>query len=222
MPPPFDLLPALLEGLWVTLALTFGGAGVALVCAWTAGLGRLAPWWPIRWLALIYIEVFRGTSALVQLFWFYFALPLLGIEFTAMTTGILVLGLNIGSYGAEVVRGAVLNVPRGQYEASEALNFTPWRRMRHIVIPQAIPSMLPPAGNLIVELLKGTALVSLITLSDLTFKGQILRGETLRTTEIFAMLLFIYFVIALVLTRSVNLLERRLSRHMNLERAHGV
>lgn len=222
MPPPLDLLPSLLEGLWVTLALTFGGAGVALVCAWAAGLGRLAPWWPIRVLSLTYIEVFRGTSALVQLFWFYFALPLLGIEFTAMTTGILVLGFNIGSYGAEVVRGAILNVPRGQYEASTALNLTPWQRMRHIVIPQAIPAMLPPAGNLIVELLKGTALVSLITLSDLTFKGQVLRGETLRTTEIFALLLFVYFAIAYVLTRGVALLERRLTRHMNLERAHGV
>ena len=202
--------------------LTFGGAGVALICAWLAGLGRLAPWWPARWTALAYIEVFRGTSALVQLFWFYFALPLLGIEFTAMTTGILVLGLNIGAYGAEVVRGAILNVARGQYEAGTALNLTPWQRMRHVVIPQAIPAMLPPAGNLIVELLKGTALVSLITLSDLTFRGQVLRGETLRTTEIFALLLVIYFVIALVLTRGVGWLEIRMTRHMNVERAHGL
>lgn len=222
MPRPFDLLPGLLEGLGVTLALTFGGVAVALACAWLAGLGRLAPWWPIRWLAAIYVEVFRGTSALVQLFWFYFALPLLGVELTAMATGILVLGLNIGSYGAEVVRGAIVNVPHGQYEASTALNLTPWHRLRYVVIPQAIPAMLPPAGNLVVELLKGTALVSLITLSDLTFKGQVLRGETLRTTEIFALLLAIYFVIALVLTRGVGLLERRMTRHMNLERSHGV
>lgn len=222
MPPPLDLLPPLLQGLKVTLLLTLGGAVVALIAAWAAGLARLAPWRFARVAALVYIEVFRGTSALVQLFWFYFALPLLGIELSAMTTGILVLGLNIGAYGAEIVRAAIQNVTRGQFEAATALNLAPWTRLRYIIVPQAIPPMLPPAGNLLVELLKSTSLVSLITLSDLTFTGQLLRAETLRSPEIFGCLLVIYFAVAFVLTRGVAALERRMSRHLRLEHSHGV
>jgi polar amino acid transport system permease protein len=111
-----------------------------------------------------------------------------------MITGILVLGLNIGSYGAEVVRSTVQGIPRGQREAATALNLSGFQLYRYILIPQAAVTMLPPAGNLLVELLKGTALVSLITLSDLTFQGQILRAETLRTVEIFGLLLAMYFI----------------------------
>ncbi len=220
MPPPLDLLPALLGGLWVTLGLTAGGACVAFVAAWLSGLGRLSHVLPIRWLSIAYIETFRGTSALVQLYWFYFALPLIGVSLSAMTTGILVLGLNIGSYGGEVVRGAIQAVPKGQHEASTALNMSPLQGLWLVTVPQAAIAMLPPAGNLLIELLKSTALVSLITLSDLTFRGQLLRAETLRTTEVFGLLLAIYFAIALVFTFFVRLLERRLTRGRQLEVSH--
>jgi polar amino acid transport system permease protein len=219
---PFDLLPALLDGVWITVQLTAGGAAVAFCAAWIAGLAKLSPWWPLRWIAIAYIEIFRGTSALVQLFWFYFALPLLGVEFSAMITGILVLGLNIGSYGAEVVRSTVQGIPRGQREAATALNLSGFQLYRYILIPQAAVTMLPPAGNLLVELLKGTALVSLITLSDLTFQGQILRAETLRTVEIFGLLLAMYFILALIMTRGIRRLERRLGRYRQAGTAHGI
>ena len=219
---PFDLLPTLLDGVWVTLQLTIGGAAVAFCAAWVAGMARLTPWRVLRWPATTYVEIFRGTSALVQLYWFYFALPLLGVELTALVTGILVLGLNIGAYGAEVVRGALQAVPRGQYEAAAALHLTAVQRYRYILVPQAAIAMLPPAGNLLVELLKSTALVSLITLSDLTFKGQILRAETLRTAEIFALLLVIYFLLAFAFTRGVGYVERRLSRYRLPVTSHGI
>jgi polar amino acid transport system permease protein len=220
MPPPLDLLPSLLGGLWITLGLTAGGAGVAFAAAWLSGLGRLSKVLPIRWLSIAYIETFRGTSALVQLYWFYFALPLIGVSLSAMTTGILVLGLNIGSYGGEVVRGAIQAVPKGQHEASTALNMSPLQSLWLVTVPQAAIAMLPPAGNLLIELLKSTALVSLITLSDMTFRGQLLRAETLRTTEIFGLLLVMYFAIALVLTYFVRMLERRLTRGRQLEVSH--
>lgn len=207
-----ELLTPLLGGFVVTLKLTLAAAVVAAVCALIAGLARLAPMWALRWLATIYVEVFRGTSALVQLFWFYFVLPLLGVDLSAMTAGILVLGLNAGAYGAEVVRGAVLAVPKGQREAALALNLTPVQTMRRVVLPQAVPAMLPPAGNLLIELLKNTALVSLITITDLTFSAQILRAETLRTTEIFSVVLMMYFGAALLITFSVRWLERHLAR----------
>ncbi|RBL83107.1 ectoine/hydroxyectoine ABC transporter permease subunit EhuC [Streptomyces cavourensis] len=204
-----ELVPPLLEGLAVTLEIMGGAVVLAVPLALAAGIGRLSTLRPVRWLASIYVEVFRGTSALVQLFWFYFVLPLFGVQLPAMLVGIVVLALNAGAYGAEVVRGAIRAVPPGQREAGVALNLTRGQIMRRIVVPQAIPAMLPPAGNLLIELLKNTALVSLITITDLTFRGQLLRSETLRTTEIFALMLLMYFAVALLITAGVRLLERR-------------
>lgn len=204
-----ELVPPLLEGLAVTLEIMAGAVVLAVPLALAAGVGRLSTLRPVRWLASIYVEVFRGTSALVQLFWFYFVLPLFGVQLPAMLVGIVVLALNAGAYGAEVVRGAIRAVPPGQREAGVALNLTRGQIMRRIVVPQAIPAILPPAGNLLIELLKNTALVSLITITDLTFRGQLLRSETLRTTEIFTLMLLLYFAVALLITAGVRLLERR-------------
>jgi polar amino acid transport system permease protein len=125
-----------------------------------------------------------------------------------MTAGILVLGLNAGAYGAEVVRGAILAVPKGQLEAAVSLNMRPALAMRRIILPQALVAMLPPAGNLLIELLKNTALVSLITITELTFSAQILRAETLRTVPIFGVVLLLYFAVALLITAAMRALER--------------
>jgi polar amino acid transport system permease protein len=214
-----EFIVPLLGGLAVTLKLTVAAALLGLVCALVAGLSRLSPLPPVRWVATAYVEVFRGTSALVQLFWFYFVLPLLGIDLEAMAAGILVLGLNAGAYGAEVVRGAIVAVPKAQREAAIALNLTPAQTLRRVVFPQAVPAMLPPAGNLLIELLKNTALVSLITITDLTFSAQILRAETFRTAEIFSLVLLMYFGAALLITFAVRWLERHLARTQG--RAHA-
>ena len=211
MPAPLDLVPDLLRGLLVTLEVTAGAAALALVMSFAGGLGRLSGSRTVRALSRVYIEVFRGTSALVQLFWVYFVLPFFGVSIEPITAGILVLGLNIGAYGSEVVRGAIQAVPADQYDAAVALNFSSRRTLWRIVVPQALPVMIPPAGNLLIELLKSTALVSLITLGDLTFAAQTLRADTLRTPEIFTLVLFMYFGVALVLSRGVRRLERRLS-----------
>ncbi|MFQ5431244.1 MAG: ectoine/hydroxyectoine ABC transporter permease subunit EhuC [Nitrospinota bacterium] len=207
----FELAVKLLAGLKVTVTITFCSALLALVAAFTAGLARLSKRAWLRVPALVYIDLFRGTSALVQLFWAYFALPLFGIKLDALTVGIVVLGLNIGSYGAEVVRGAVQAVPRGQGDAAVALNFTPSQAMRLIILPQALVAMLPPFGNLLIELLKSTALVSLITLSDLTFEAQILRSETLRSADVFTMVLVMYFLVAQAMNRGVRYMEKRMT-----------
>lgn len=204
-----ELAPPLLQGLVVTLEIMAGAVVLAVPLALAAGIGRLSSVRPLRWIAAVYVEVFRGTSALVQLFWFYFVLPLFGVQLPAMLVGIVVLALNAGAYGAEVVRGAIRAVPPGQREAGIALNLTRGQIMRRIVVPQAVPAMLPPAGNLLIELLKNTALVSLITITDLTFRGQLLRSETLRTTEIFTLMLLMYFAVALLITAGVRLLERK-------------
>lgn len=212
MPRPLDLLPRLLDGLAITVQVTLGAAAVALVLALLAGLGRRARWAPVRVVATVYVEVFRGTSALVQLFWFYFALPLLGLSLGELLVGMIVLGLNTGAYGAEVVRGAIQAVPRGQWEAATALGFSRRQALARVILPQAMLAMLPPAGNLLVELLKNTALVSMITLQDLTFQAQLLRSENLRTVEIFGVVLVLYFALAQLLLIGVRRLEWMLAR----------
>jgi len=205
------LLLPLLRGLGVTLQITAAAALLALPLALLAGLGRLStrPW--LRWPATVYVQVFRGTSALVQLFWFYFVLPLFGLELPAMAVGIAVLAANTGAYGAEVVRGAIAAVPPGQREAARALNMPPALAMRRIVLPQALAAMLPPATNLLIELLKNTALVSLITITDLTFSGQLVRSDTLRTTPVFLAVLVLYFIAAQAISAVMRLLEKRVA-----------
>jgi len=186
---------------------------LAIVCALLAGLGRRSHDVIIRGFSSVYVEVFRGTSALVQLFWFYFALPiLLGIRLDATTVGILVIGLNIGAYGAEVVRASIEAVPKGQRQAAIALNLTRWQTMRHVVLPQAVLMMLPPFGNLMIELLKSTALVSTIAVTDLLKAGMFLRDDTYRTVEIFSLLLAIYFALSLTITALFRWLEHRFSQ----------
>ncbi|UVI33231.1 ectoine/hydroxyectoine ABC transporter permease subunit EhuC [Paenibacillus spongiae] len=206
-----DLLPPLLTGLKTTLLLTFYSIIVALCCAFLAGIGRLSRSPILRGIITAYVEIFRGTSLLVQLFWIYFALPmLLDIRLSAMTAAVLALGLNYGAYGSEVVRSSILAVPKGQIEASIALNMTPYQRMRRIVLPQAWAMMLPGFGNLQIELLKGTSLVYLITLMDVTYQGITLRSYDIsRTPAIFAWLLILYFIVAYALTLIIRLAERK-------------
>ncbi|MGN6303312.1 MAG: ectoine/hydroxyectoine ABC transporter permease subunit EhuC [Mesorhizobium sp.] len=199
------------SGTLMTIVLTLGGCALALVMAFVAGLGRLSPVRPLKWLSVAYIEFFRGTSCLVQMFWMFYALPYFGVSLEPLTAGILTLGLNIGAYGAEVVRSAVLAVPRSQREAGIALNYSPLQRLRHIELPQAIPMMLPPFGNLAVDLMKLSAVASLIMISDLTFRAQLIRNSTGETLWPFLAILVIYFIIASAILAVVSLAERRLS-----------
>ncbi|WP_434457363.1 ectoine/hydroxyectoine ABC transporter permease subunit EhuC [Stutzerimonas urumqiensis] len=209
-----ELLPLLLQGTWITIKVTLLGSLVAIGCALLAALGRISPIAPLRWLAIVYIEVFRGSSLLVQLFWLYFVLPMppFNVELSAFAVAVIGLGLNIGAYGAEVLRGAIRAVPRGQSEACHALNLSPMTRFGRIILPQALLAAIPPSTNLLIELLKNTSLVSLITLSDLAFRARQLNQATLMTLEIFGLALVIYFILAQLINLGMRLLERRLAR----------
>ena len=198
----------LIEGTLVTVALTLAAGLLAVVMAFIAGLARLSPIRIVRAAAATYVEVFRGVSLLVQLFWLYFVLPFFGVRLEPFTTAVIGLGLCNGAYGAEIVRAAILAVPRGQFEAATALNYGTWQRYRRLVLPQAIPLMLPPLGNLAIELLKATALVSLITIQDLSFQALTLRQTTMRTIEPFTAILVIYFCLAMLLSGFFRVLER--------------
>jgi polar amino acid transport system permease protein len=201
--------PLLLRGAWVTIQLTLYGSALALVLAFVFGLIATARSAWLRALGRVYVEFFRGTATLVLMYWFFYALPLVGARFTPMFAAVLALGLNIGAYGAEVVRGALKAMPKAQYEATVALNMRPGQRLRRVLLPQAIALMLPPFGNLLIELMKGTAVVSLISIADLMLRAQQLRQSTGQTTAVFLVILLMYFVIAQVLQLLVRYLERR-------------
>jgi polar amino acid transport system permease protein len=205
----------ILEGALVTIELTVLGSVLALVMAFLAGLGRLSRFLAVRSLATAYIEFFRGTSIFVQLFWAYFVLPFAGISLTPLQAGVLALGLNVGAYGAEVVRGAVKSIGKEQYEACVALNLGRWNCMRHVILPQALLVMLPTFGNNTIELLKATSVVSLISLTDLTFQAQVVRAQTGNTLVPFTTILVIYFAFAMIISWSIRGLERRMARGLD-------
>jgi polar amino acid transport system permease protein len=212
-------LQLIFQGALVTVELTLFGSVLALIMAFLAGLGRLSRFAAIRALATSYIEFFRGTSIFVQLFWAYFVLPFFGLPLTPLQAGILALGLNVGAYGAEVVRGAIQSIGKEQYEACTALNLTRWQCMRHIIVPQALVVMLPTFGNNAIELLKATAVVSLISLSDMTFQAQVVRAQTGNTLIPFVTILMLYFAMASVISFAVRGLERRLASGLDGVRA---
>jgi polar amino acid transport system permease protein len=225
-----NVMEPLLDGALVTVQVTIYGGLLGTAMAVLSGLAGFSSSWPVRAVSRTYVEFFRGTSAIVQLFWVFFGVPLVApllpgfiperfVRLTPLEAGIVVLGLNMGAYGSEVVRGAIQAVGKGQREAAIALSLSPFQRMRYVIFPQAVLAMLPPYGNLLIELLKGTALVSLITLSDMTFEAQKLRvNGTADSLSIYTTLLFMYFFIALVITGVIRLLERYFARGLDIGR----
>jgi polar amino acid transport system permease protein len=186
----------LLLGTVTTLKVLVCSIILYVIISMIFGLMRLSKNPIIQGTATVYIEFFRGTSLLVQLFWVYYVLPFFGISLEAFTAGVVALGLNFGAYGAEIVRGGILAVPKGQWEAAFALNFSPSKRMKNIIIPQIFPIILPPAANLTVELLKATALVALVTVVDLTFEARQINSITWLSIQCFGTALLIYYFIS--------------------------
>jgi polar amino acid transport system permease protein len=208
----WEIFKTLMNGAGVTILVWTLAAMLAVPVAFAAGTGQLSSSRAVRTVATVYIEIFRGTSALVQLFTLFFVMPFFGLSLSPLVAGILALGLNEASYGADVVRGAIQAVPKGQAEAATTLGMRPWARFRRVVLPQALVLMLPPAGNLAIDLLKLTSLVSLVTLSDITFQGQQLRLGAGDPVVIFIVLLSIYFALSSIIAFGIRLLERRARR----------
>ncbi|MGV9246858.1 ectoine/hydroxyectoine ABC transporter permease subunit EhuC [Streptomyces sp. NPDC003710] len=212
-----------LKGVWTTLQLLVFGALLATAVSFAVGIARTHRRWIVRFLAGFYTEVFRGTSALIMIFWVFFVLPpAFGWQLVPMWAGTLALGLTYGAYGAEIVRGALNSVDPAQREGGIALSFTPWQRMRKILLPQAVPETIPSFCNLLVELLKGTALVSVMGMGDLAFSGNLVRLALQESAQIYAYVLIIYFLIAFLLTRLMRSLERRLKARVGKAPRPGV
>jgi polar amino acid transport system permease protein len=168
----------------------------------------MAEWRLVRWPAGFVIETFRGTSSLIQLYWAFYVLPFFGIQLSPLVAGVLVLGINEGSYFSEVVRAAFGTVLSGQRDAVISLHLPPRYRFFRIMLPQALPLMIPPFGNSVVGMLKFSSLVSLVTLQDLSFRAGMIRASLGDSGAVYGLTLLIYFLLSLLLIAGVTQLER--------------
>lgn len=195
----------------MSLLITGLAAPLTLAIALLVGLARLSRLRLLRAVLIVYVEIFRGTSLLVQLFYFFYVLPLVGITLEPITTGVLVMALCLGAYGSETVRAAIQSIPAAQREACITLNMSPALAMRRIILPQALLIMLPTFGTMLIQLLKATSILSLITINELTFAANSAFQTTGRTQTIYISTLILYFLMAWVLSAGVRQVETRMS-----------
>jgi polar amino acid transport system permease protein len=203
----------ILAGLGVTIAYTVGTILLGLVIGLVTGLLRLSRNPMITAPLVAYIEIFRCTPLLVQIVWFYYALPVvLGIDIPAHVAAVLVLSLYTGAFYAEIIRGGVNSIERGQWDAARAIGMRRRQVMRHVILPQAVKRMIPPFMNQSIIQLKNTSLVSTIAVADLLYQGTIITAATYRPLEVYTMVAVIYFLVLFPLTLAAQQVERRLAR----------
>lgn len=208
-----DALQALWRGAQLTLSLTLLASVFGLGLGLIAGLGRMSPLAPVRLLAGAYIETFRGTPLLVQLFFLFFALPqLTGVSLPAFNTAVLGLSLFAGAYAAEIIRGSLNAVDRGQVDAARALGLSRLQTLRLVLIPQAARTAVPALGNQFIGLLKDSSLASVITVSELLLTTRGLVSISYQPVPLYLAVALIYFLLSSGAARLFQLLERRLNR----------
>ncbi|SMB83406.1 amino acid ABC transporter permease [Deinococcus hopiensis] len=208
-----DVLLALWRGTLITLSLTVLASVFGLVLGMIAAMGRLSRPWPLRLLAGVYIETFRGTPLLVQLFFLYFALPqITKITLPAFHTAVLGLSLFTGAYAAEIIRGSLNAVGHGQVEAGRALGLRPAQVLRLIMIPQAARVGVPSLGNQFIGLLKDSSLASVITVTELLLTTRGIVSITYQPVAMYFAVGLIYFLLSTLAARAFRVLERRLNR----------
>ena len=200
-------------GVGVTIAYTVGTVLLGLLLGLLIGLGRLSRSRLVNIPLIALIEVFRCTPLLVQIIWFYYALPvILNIQIPATVAATLVLSFYTAAFYAEIFRGGIASIERGQWDAARAIGLRPWYVMRLVVLPQAVRRMVPPFLNQSIIQLKNTSLVSTIAVPDLLYQGMLITGDTFRPLEVYTVVAVIYFVLLFPMTRLVEWYEKRLSR----------
>ena len=203
----------LLKGLGYTILYTIGSILFGLMLGLLVGLSRLSGNRLINFPLIAYIEAFRCTPLLVQIIWFYYALPVLvGIDMPPAVAGMLVLSLYTGAFYAEIFRGGVISIERGQWDAARAIGMRHIQILRRVILPQAIKRMIPPFINQSIIQLKNTSLVSTIAVSDLLYQGQLITSATYRPLETYTTVALIYFAILFPLTLGAQVVERRLQK----------
>lgn len=209
-----QIFPLLLEAAWVTVEISALSIVVGLFVSALLTIGMSVRFTPIRWVARAYISVVRGTPFFIQLLILYYGAPSFGLNLDPFVAGVIGMGLNIGAYMSEAIRGALLAVDKGQNEASRSLGFGRFATMRYIVLPQAAPLMIRSIGVLMVILIKGSSLVSIISVVELTYQAQRLIGSTYRPLEVFGIAAALYMMIIYVVTRAIDYFYRQSIRNM--------
>jgi polar amino acid transport system permease protein len=202
-----------IRGIEITLAYTFGTILLGLLLGLLIGVARLSRSWIVNAPLVALIEIFRCTPLLVQIVWFYYALPvLMGVQIPAVIAATAVLSLYTAAFHAEIFRGGIVSIERGQWDAARALGLRPWYMMRLVVLPQAIRRMIPPFMNQSIIQLKNTSLVSTIAVPDLLYQGQLITADTYRPLEVYTMVAVIYFILLFPTTVLAQAYERRLAK----------
>ncbi|WP_109211301.1 MULTISPECIES: amino acid ABC transporter permease [Microbacterium] len=208
--------PALMQGLTTTLLIAVITILISSVLAFPVAFARMSEIGIIRWIAQIYIEIFRCTPMLVQLIWVFYALPALtGVAFPSLFTVIVALTLNLTAFMAEVYRAGLQSVPKEQIEAAEVLQLSRFSIMRLIVIPQAFKQQIPAVLSLNIQLFKDTSLVSVLGVAEITFQGNVMASQTYRPMEVFTLVALVYFAFAFPATLITSYIERRMIRQGN-------
>lgn len=211
-----EAFPTLLKGALITLQLTAVSVALGSIGGIALGIARLSKIGIVRLLARVYIDFFRGTPLLVQLFMIYFGIPAfmksLELDFSFNQWGAAVLGLSLNSaaYLAEIVRAGIQSIETGQREASESLGLSSTQTMRYVVFPQALRRMVPPLGNEFITLLKDTSLVAVIGYQELFRQGQLIVARNFRSFEIFFAVALVYLALNIMASQAFSLLERKL------------
>lgn len=204
--------PDLLDGLRLTVMLTFVSMALAMVLGLILALGRLrSRFGAIYWLSTVFVELIRGSPLLLQLFYIYYVFPFIGIRMPPIMAGILGLMINYGAYLSEVFRAGILAVDKGQWEAAEAIGLPRVRILRLVVLPQALRIVLPPVGNYFISLFKDTALVSTISIGELIFRGQLIAADTFKYLQVYTIIFVIYVVISVPASLGVKAIEAKLN-----------
>jgi len=206
-------IPLLWRGTLVTLAFTAGTIFLGLIIGLLIGLGRLTKSKLLNWPLIALTEAFRCTPLLVQIVWFYYALPvLLNIQIPATAAATATLALYTGVFYAEIFRGGIISIERGQWDAARALGLSPWKMMRLVILPQAVRRMVPPFVNQSITQLKNTSLVSTIAVPDLLYQGTVITETTYRPLEVYTVVALIYFALLFPSTMLAQWYERSLTK----------
>lgn len=208
-------VPFLMEGLWLTLTISFLALAISMVLGLVVAVVRLSKHRGVSFIAATYVEIFRDTPVLVQLFWVYYVLPiLLDIRISAFGAALIGLTLHSAAFLGEIYRAGIQAVPSGQVEAAKVLGLKPAQTFVRIVLPQAFRTILPPLVNNFVDLIKLSSLASVFAVGEITRKATELSAATFRPLEIFTFIALIYFFICWPLSLGMRRLERHLHVHV--------
>jgi polar amino acid transport system permease protein len=205
-----DSLPSLIDGLYITLILTFISLVAGLFLGIALALGRVYGNKIVSGICIGYIEIIRGTPLLVQLFILYFGFPSIGIILTPIQAALLGLSLNSGAYQSEYLRGSIQSIPSGQMIAARTIGMNRLQSIKNIVLPQALRISIPAWSNELIYLLKYTSIVYIIQVRELTAEGKFIAAETFKFIEIFAIIAVIYLVLTVLFTAIIDKFEKKL------------